>query len=131
MQKRDALNLVILLTMYFLLRETEHLLITKQLLLIENYEDIPSTHLITKPYRRMGGGGITPHILNFGTTWESSGSQPSRFTHGTHFIIGWVNPKTGVDEMVKRKKLLLRRESNPARPFRKPVTILTELLSSK
>jgi hypothetical protein len=57
----------------------------------------------------MGGGGIDPRILDLrdiGDEW--SASRPGRFTPGerapgTHSIGGWVGPKTGLDDVEKRK----------------------------
>jgi hypothetical protein len=36
---------------------------------------------------------------------EWSASRPGRFTPGTHWIGGWVGPRTGLD--VERRKILL------------------------
>jgi hypothetical protein len=33
----------------------------------------------------------------------SGDSRPGRFTPGTHCIWGWVGPRTGLDDMEKRK----------------------------
>jgi hypothetical protein len=66
-----------------------------------------------------GSGGIAPRILDLGTTGhECSASRPVRFTpreraHGTHRIGGWVGPRTGLDEAVKRKIPHSCRDSNP------------------
>jgi hypothetical protein len=38
---------------------------------------------------------------------EWSASFPGRFTPGTHWIGGWVGPKTGLDEVERRKFLPL------------------------
>jgi hypothetical protein len=35
---------------------------------------------------------------------------------GTHWIGGWVGPRAGLDTVVKRKILSLRRESDPDHP---------------
>jgi hypothetical protein len=57
---------------------------------------------------------------------EWSASRPSRFTpreraHGTHWIGGWVNPRTVLDAVVKRKIPSPRRESKPRTPIVQPV----------
>jgi hypothetical protein len=38
---------------------------------------------------------------------EWSASRPGRFTPGTHWIGGWVDPRTGLDVVEKRKFLTL------------------------
>jgi hypothetical protein len=54
-------------------------------------------------------GGIAPRILELDTNrGECSASHPSRFTlreraPGTHWIGGWVGPRTGLDAVVKGK----------------------------
>jgi hypothetical protein len=64
------------------------------------------------PWRRMGEWMyIDPHFLDLGTSWEWSVSCPGRFTPrerapGTHWIGGWVDPRTVLD-MEKRKFLAL------------------------
>jgi hypothetical protein len=59
-----------------------------------------------------------------GTRW--SASRPDRFIHrekipGTHWIGGWVSPKTYLDAVVKRKIPSPRRESNPDHLIVQPV----------
>jgi hypothetical protein len=38
---------------------------------------------------------------------EWSASRPGRFTAGTHWIVGRVNPRAGLDDLEKRKFLTL------------------------
>jgi hypothetical protein len=57
---------------------------------------------------------------------EWSASRPDRFTPrerspGTHWIGGWVGPRTVLDAVVKRKIPSLRRESNSRTPVVQPV----------
>jgi hypothetical protein len=63
---------------------------------------------------------------------EWSASRPDRFTPGemvagTHSIRGWVGPRAALDAVGKRRNPSPFRESNPGRPVRSLVTILTEL----
>jgi len=44
-----------------------------------------------------GSGDIAPRILNLCTRWEWSASSLGRFTPGTHWISGWVDPRAGLD----------------------------------
>jgi hypothetical protein len=44
----------------------------------------------------------------------------------THWTVVWVGPRAGLDAVAKRKISLPSRESNPGRPARRLVTILTE-----
>jgi hypothetical protein len=41
----------------------------------------------------------------------------------THWIEGWVDPRTVLEAMVKRKILSPRRESNPRTPIVQPVAL--------
>jgi hypothetical protein len=56
-------------------------------------------------------GGVDLQIHIFLTTafvgGEWSASRPGRFTHGTHWIEGWVSPRTGLDDVEKRRFLTL------------------------
>jgi hypothetical protein len=57
---------------------------------------------------------------------EWSASHPSRFTPrvrapGTHWIRAWVDPRTILDAVVKRKIPSPRRESNPRTPIVQPL----------
>jgi hypothetical protein len=57
---------------------------------------------------------------------EWSASRPHRFTRrertpSTHWIGGWVGPKTVLDAVVKRKILSLHQKSNPRTPIVQPV----------
>jgi hypothetical protein len=61
-------------------------------------------------------GGVDVRIHVFLTSTLAGGerplSRPSRFTHGErspriHWIGGWVGPRTGLDDMEKRKFLTL------------------------
>jgi hypothetical protein len=66
---------------------------------------------------------------------DLSASRPGRFTAkertpGTYWIGGWVGLTTGQDAVAKRKYPCIYRESNPGRPARSLVTILTQLPSS-
>jgi hypothetical protein len=75
-----------------------------------------------------GSGGRAPRIL-----WRSaldggewSASCPGRFTPReraplTHWIEGWVGPRTVLDAVVKRKIPSPRRESNPRTLIVQPV----------
>jgi hypothetical protein len=66
-----------------------------------------------------GSGGIAPRILDFGTRWgEWSALRPGHFiprerAPGTHWIWGWVGPRTGLNTVVRRKIPSPRRKSNP------------------
>jgi hypothetical protein len=52
-----------------------------------------------------GGVDVEIHIFltsaQVGGEW--SASRPCRFTPGTHFIGGWVDPRVGLDDMEKLK----------------------------
>jgi hypothetical protein len=67
---------------------------------------------------------------------EWSASRPGLFTLrdralGTHWIGGWVGPRTVLDVVVKRKIPSPRRESNPRTPIVQPVAqAVTENSSS-
>jgi hypothetical protein len=66
-----------------------------------------------------GNRGIAPPFSTselYGGEW--SDSCLGRFTPGTHWMGGWVGPRTGLDVVEKRKVALLCRESNPGRPAR-------------
>jgi hypothetical protein len=57
---------------------------------------------------------------------EWSASRPCRFTPrerspGTHWIGGWMGPRSGLDAVVKRKIPSPRRESNIRIPIAHPV----------
>jgi hypothetical protein len=65
---------------------------------------------------------LTPGID--GGEWSASG--PGRFTlkegaPGTHWIGGWMGPRTVLDAVMKRKIPSPRRESNPRTPIVLPV----------
>jgi hypothetical protein len=82
-------------------------------------------HRAMKTY--WGSGGIAPRILDLGTRWRWwSASRPGRFiprkrAPGTHWIGGWVGPRTVLDVVVKRKIPSPHRESNPRTPIVQPV----------
>ena len=57
----------------------------------------PCAQLITTPCSRMGNGGATPHILILGNSDHLHVMDP-----GTHWIKGWVGPKTGLDAAKER-----------------------------
>jgi hypothetical protein len=57
---------------------------------------------------------------------EWSASRPSRFTPwdrvtGTHYIGGWVGPRTGLDDVQKRKNLAPAETGTPTPPPSNPV----------
>jgi hypothetical protein len=58
---------------------------------------------------------MDPLFLDLGTSWRSA-SRPCRFTPGTHFIGGWVDPRAGLDDMEKWKYILPYCDSN-SRPL--------------
>jgi hypothetical protein len=65
-----------------------------------------------------------------GSEW--SASRPNHFTlgervPGTHWIRDWVGPTASLDMVTKRKNTCPCQESNPCRPARSLVIILTEL----
>jgi hypothetical protein len=69
-----------------------------------------------------GGVGVQIHIfLTSALVWgEWSASRPGRFTPGTHWIGGWIDPRVGLDDVEKRKfltlpRLELRPRGRPAR----------------
>jgi hypothetical protein len=59
------------------------------------------------PVKTYGGVDVYSHILLtsalVGGEW--SAPRPGRFTPGTHWIVGWVVPRAGLDNMEKRKFL--------------------------
>jgi hypothetical protein len=77
-----------------------------------------------------GSSGIAPHILTSAVDGgEWSASRPFRFTPGTHWIGGWVGPRSGLDAMMKRKKShhCPCTELNPSYPARSLLPTLAEL----
>jgi hypothetical protein len=75
-------------------------------------KEIPATYISTHSLTSALDGG------------EWSVSRSSRFTPrerapGTHWIAGWVGPRTGMDTVRKRKIPTTRRYSNPDRPARR------------
>jgi hypothetical protein len=56
-----------------------------------------------------------------------SASHSGRFSPGTHWIGGWMGPRVGLNAVAKRKIPSPCLESNPDRPARGLVTILSEL----
>jgi hypothetical protein len=48
-------------------------------------------------------------------------SPPGKTATGTHWIGGWVGPRTVLDAVLKRKIPSPRRESNPRTPIVQPV----------
>jgi hypothetical protein len=62
-----------------------------------------------------GSGCIDPHFLDIGTTWRWVVSftprplYPGERAPGTRYIRGWVDPRTGLDDVEKRKFLTLPR----------------------
>jgi hypothetical protein len=67
-----------------------------------------------------GSGCIDPLFFTSalaGDEW--SASRPGRFTPGTHWIGGWVDPRAGLDDLETRKFLTLPRlELRPLSPAR-------------
>jgi hypothetical protein len=66
--------------------------------------------------KTLGSASIAPPFLTAavdGSEW--SASRPCRFTAGTHWIGGWVGPRTGLDVVEKRKSCPCL-DSNPDRP---------------
>jgi hypothetical protein len=65
-------------------------------------------------------GGLDVYIRVFLTSalvgGEWSDSRPGRFTPGTHWIGGWVDPRAGLDDLEKRQFLTL--PGLEIRPFR-------------
>jgi hypothetical protein len=48
--------------------------------------------------------------VKLGIKWKLSASRPCRFTHGdkgpgTHLMVGWAGPRTGVDALEEKKSL--------------------------
>jgi hypothetical protein len=74
-----------------------------------------------------GTGCISPHTLTSaldGGEW--SASRPGSFTPKarapfTHWIGGWVGPRSGLDAVVRRKIPSPNRESNSRTPIVQPV----------
>jgi hypothetical protein len=69
-----------------------------------------------------GGVDVSIHIFLTSALagGEWSASRPGRFTPGTNWIGGWVDPRAGLDNLEKRKFLILpglelRTLSHPAR----------------
>jgi hypothetical protein len=59
-----------------------------------------------------------------GGEWSASRSSrfnPKERATGTHWIGGWMGPRTVLDAVVRRKIPSLRRESNPRTPIVQPV----------
>jgi hypothetical protein len=67
-----------------------------------------------KAYRN---GGVFPNILNLGTRNDQFHAPftltPSEKLPSTYWIGGYVDPRSGVDAVEKRKVPYLCRESNP------------------
>jgi hypothetical protein len=85
---------------------------------------------LTKHHAMKAYGGVDVYRHAFLTSaldgGEWSASRLGRFTpreraHGTHWVGGWVGPKTVLDAMVKRKIPRPRRESNPRTPIVQPI----------
>jgi len=65
-----------------------------------------------KAYR--GSGGISPFILNLGTTWRCVVNfKPRPFYPSTHSTGVWVGKCAGLDVLEKRKISCPCRDSNP------------------
>jgi hypothetical protein len=66
----------------------------------------------------------------YGGEWSASRSGcfiPEEGTRGTHWVGGWVGPRTGLDAVAKRKIPSPFRESNPNHPAHSQVALPTEL----
>jgi hypothetical protein len=78
----------------------------------------------------LGSGGIAPLILTSeleGGEWSASRSgrfTPRERAPGTHWVGGWVGPRSVLDAVVKRKIPSPRREPNPGTPIIQPVVHL-------
>jgi hypothetical protein len=61
----------------------------------------------------MGSGCIDPHFLHLDTSWRlvvcftPQPFYPQGNIPGTHWIGGWVGPRAGLDDVGKRKFLIL------------------------
>jgi hypothetical protein len=69
-------------------------------------------------------GSIAPRVLDLCTRsgWSVSRSfTPRERAPGTHWIGGWVGPRTVLEAVVKRKILSPRWESNPRIPIVQPI----------
>jgi hypothetical protein len=86
-------------------------------------------------WRHMGSGCIDPHILHLGTNWRWVISfmprplPPQERGPGTLWIGGWVGPRTGLEDVERRKILpLLGLKTLTALPWSpQPVATLTAL----
>jgi hypothetical protein len=71
-----------------------------------------------------GNGGIAPRILDLGTRWRRGqlhtpvALPPRKEPPGTHWIVGWVGPRAGLDLVMKRKIPCPCPDSNPDHPAR-------------
>jgi hypothetical protein len=69
--------------------------------------------LIKHYVMKWGSGCIDPRILDLGTSWRLVVSfiprppYPRESAPGTHWIGGWVGPRTALDDVKKRKFLTL------------------------
>jgi hypothetical protein len=56
-----------------------------------------------------GGADVYIHVFSTSALVEGerSASSPGRFTPSTQWKVGWVGPRTGLDEVEKRKILPL------------------------
>jgi hypothetical protein len=69
-----------------------------------------------------GSVGVAPPFLTSALdVGEWSGTRPSRFTPGMHWIGGCVGPRAGLDVEKKKKNSYHCRESNPGRPTSSPL----------
>jgi hypothetical protein len=72
-----------------------------------------------------GSGGIAPHILDLGTRWRRVVSFTLRPLYPQvksprYPLGGWVDPRGGLNTVVKRKIPSPRRDSNPDHPIVQP-----------
>jgi hypothetical protein len=77
-----------------------------------------------------GSESIAPRILDLDTRWRSVVSftprplYPQGKATGTHWIGGWMGPRTGLDAVANRKIPSPHRESNPRTQIVQPVAQL-------
>jgi hypothetical protein len=87
-------------------------------------KQLTSSHVVSISAAGTGGSqvwgaphscsSVPTHLALAGGEW--SASCPGRFTPGTPWIGGWVNPRAGLDDVEKRKFLTeLRPIDHPAR----------------
>jgi hypothetical protein len=109
-----------------------HLLCKILTLVVRNIKVVPVRDRAPRPGNVLGNTAIIQRFLNFGTKRKKVISvplwllYPENITPGSNSIRGWLSPRTGLDTITKRKKNSPYRESNPGRPYRSVITILTD-----